>query len=342
MPLPGLWQGLKAHLLTYQNERPEKCPIWTCEYKRKGFARKFDKDRHTLTHYKGTMVCHFCPGSGSAAGKSFNRVDTFKRHLISVHSVYQTSLNSRKQALITSPKKLISYDCDAPGNCSTCSGTFASAQVFYEHLNGCVLRVLQQEEPSEAINAQHLASGCYDRTVQDFFNGHQTKIEEKPMSFTVDGDNEDEDDEHKASYIARLVRDIVRSKKTIGRIRAVAGNDMQKSRPDKAGTTRSNSGVALARERRKKRKHYPPSWGMSAKNMQMKKRVVSVYDGERRLYEDDMMLHNGLETRRKLPDGKSYVTDLDMRSWSVQMPCTMPPMPHKIPGCSVPWVLRAT
>lgn len=47
-----VFKDLKSHLLTHQNERPEKCPITTCEYHTKGFARKYDAQRHTLTHYK--------------------------------------------------------------------------------------------------------------------------------------------------------------------------------------------------------------------------------------------------------------------------------------------------
>jgi hypothetical protein len=34
------FKDLKAHMLTHQLERPEKCPITTCEYHVKGFARK--------------------------------------------------------------------------------------------------------------------------------------------------------------------------------------------------------------------------------------------------------------------------------------------------------------
>ncbi len=34
------FKDLKAHMLTHQTERPEKCPITTCEYHVKGFARK--------------------------------------------------------------------------------------------------------------------------------------------------------------------------------------------------------------------------------------------------------------------------------------------------------------
>lgn len=35
-----VFKDLKAHMLTHQEERPEKCPITTCEYHVKGFARK--------------------------------------------------------------------------------------------------------------------------------------------------------------------------------------------------------------------------------------------------------------------------------------------------------------
>ncbi|KAL5387265.1 hypothetical protein PMIN02_008206 [Paraphaeosphaeria minitans] len=48
--------------------------------------------------------------------------------------------------------------------------------------------------------------------------------------------------------------------------------------------------------------------------MKMKKRVLCVYDGTRRLWKDDMMLDHAFEVRMKLPDGKSYVTDLDVQT----------------------------
>ncbi|RMZ90780.1 hypothetical protein DV736_g1987, partial [Chaetothyriales sp. CBS 134916] len=256
-PHPGcgrVFKDLKAHMLTHQAQRPEKCPILTCEYNQKGFARKYDKNRHTLTHYKGTMVCGFCPGSGSAAEKSFNRADVFKRHLTAVHGVEQTPPNSRKRSA-SSTKKLTSYCQDATGKCSTCSATFSNAQDFYEHLDDCVLRVVQREEPS-----------------------------------------------------------MIKSGKAPANVKAVISGGIQKLKAGKKGMTWSKGGVALVGKGRKKRKHYPPSWGMSAEKMQMKKRVLCVYDGERRLWKDDMMLHNQFEVRMKLPDGKSYVTDLDVET----------------------------
>jgi hypothetical protein len=168
-----LFKDLKAHMLTHQNEGPEKCPIATCDYHIKGFAHKYDKNRHTLTHYKGTMVCGFCPGSGSSAEKSFNRADVFKRHLTSVHAVEQTPPNSRKKTSggVNAGKKLAGYAPDATGKCSTRSVMFQNAQEFYEHLDDCVLRIVQQEDPSQAINAQRLAEVENDPAVHETLSG---------------------------------------------------------------------------------------------------------------------------------------------------------------------------
>jgi len=196
-PIPDcgrVFKDLKAHMLTHQTERPEKCPIVTCEYHVKGFARKYDKNRHTLTHYKGTMVCGFCPGSGSAAEKSFNRADVFKRHLTSVHGVEQTAPNSRKKSP-TTKKAYSATQQSAAGTCSTCSVTFANAQEFYEHLDDCVLRVVQQIEPSEAINQKLLTSVSEDKEVQETMDRHCLPNSVDYSAPSYDEDEEDEDEE---------------------------------------------------------------------------------------------------------------------------------------------------
>lgn len=143
-----VFKDLAAHMLTHMEERPEKCPIESCEYHTKGFARKYDKNRHALTHYKGTMVCPFCPGPGTAYEKAFNRADVFKRHLTAVHNVEQTPPNSRKQAgpnSATSTTSREQGECLQGGpsaKCSICHCHFATAQEFYEHLDDCVLNVI--------------------------------------------------------------------------------------------------------------------------------------------------------------------------------------------------------
>ncbi|KAK4231041.1 hypothetical protein QBC38DRAFT_355541 [Podospora fimiseda] len=134
-----VFKDLTAHMLTHLEERPEKCPIVSCEYHTKGFARKYDKNRHALTHYKGTMICPFCPNAGTDFEKAFNRADVFKRHLTTVHNVEQTPPNSRK--LIPTPGS--STRAGGKGaRCSICDNYYANAQEFYEHLDECVLNVI--------------------------------------------------------------------------------------------------------------------------------------------------------------------------------------------------------
>lgn len=282
---------------------------------------RYDKNRHTLTHYKGTMVCGFCPGSGSAAEKSFNRADVFKRHLMAVHGVEQTPPNSRKKATGSSNgnTKLTGYAPDATGKCSTCSQTFSNAQDFYEHLDDCVLRIVQQEDPAEAINAQRLAEVENDQEVHETLekNHLPTTLTTAATSTSSDGADEDdenmdddESDEHKAAG----------GKGALSPRKAKAGsssssnppNGVQKSR----GMTHSRGGVPLhTRIRgRKNRRDYPSSWGFDKGQMNMKKRVLAVFDGSRRLAKDDMMLSTEQEVRIKLQDGKSYVTDLDLQT----------------------------
>ncbi|KAH7032879.1 uncharacterized protein B0I36DRAFT_240513 [Microdochium trichocladiopsis] len=302
-----IFKDLKAHMLTHQNERPEKCPIQTCDYHVKGFARKYDKNRHTLTHYKGTMVCGFCPGSGSAAEKSFNRADVFKRHLTAVHGVEQTPPNSRKKSSSSagSSKKLTGYAPDATGKCSTCSATFSNAQDFYEHLDDCVLRIVQQEDPAEAINAKRLGEVENDaEVVQTLEKNHLPLTTTQTTSMSED---EDEDMCYESDEDSKNRKFSTTTKRT-----NPAGG-VQKSR----GMTHSRGGgpaLHTKSKSRKNRRDYPSSWGFDKGQMTMKKRVMTVFDGPRRLAKDDMMLSTEHEVRIKLSDGQSYVTDLDMNT----------------------------
>ncbi|KAG5992551.1 hypothetical protein E4U54_003603, partial [Claviceps lovelessii] len=160
-------KDLAAHMLTHQEERPEKCPIDTCEYHIKGFARKYDKNRHALTHYRGTMVCPFCPGVGSPYEKVFGRADVFKRHLATAHNVDQTPTNNRSSSLayLLDDHPHGSSGLSSVGaRCSICGGRFANAQDFYEHLDDCVLRVIvpgsMPTSDMVVLQARQSDSGC--------------------------------------------------------------------------------------------------------------------------------------------------------------------------------------
>ncbi|KAK4556707.1 hypothetical protein LTR86_006278 [Recurvomyces mirabilis] len=146
-------KDLKAHMLSHQNERPEKCPVSTCEYHTKGFARKYDKNRHTLTHYQGSLYCTFC-----SINKSFNRIDVFKRHLTSVHGVEQTPPNARRTSSIGNAKVQRPKDSirSSPSTtCSVCERHFSEPQSLYDHLDDCVLRLIQMPQEEEHFTCQY-------------------------------------------------------------------------------------------------------------------------------------------------------------------------------------------
>lgn len=321
-------------MLTHQSERPEKCPIVNCEYHFKGFARKYDKNRHTLTHYKGTMVCGFCPGSGSAAEKSFNRADVFKRHLTSVHGVEQTPPNSRKKtppASTSSGKMISSYCQDATGKCSTCSATFDNAQEFYEHLDDCVLRIVQQEDPSEAINEQRLTEIASDDDVKKTMEKHML-VDTADMGFSNSVDDENYNDENDNNDFNESTNGKSNSRSGKGSLKANKNNTSSSRPVIGSAITKSSSRSATAAaaggkmrpaipKKRGNKSHYPPSWSCPASKMKAKKRVLCVYDGPRRLWKDEMMLDNEFEVRVKLPGvtgntagGDAYVTDLDVET----------------------------
>ena len=174
------------------------------------------------------MVCGFCPGSGSPLEKSFNRADVFKRHLTSVHGVEQTPPNSRKKSPSSSSSKKVSTEAvDATGKCSTCSATFKNAQEFYEHLDDCVLRIVQQEEPSEAINEQHLGRVVNDDAVRETMDRHMIPAETQEVMNYNDDDEEDatfEDSKDESSEDNQVGPTRTKSRCGKGEITSIRGN----------------------------------------------------------------------------------------------------------------------
>ncbi|KAL1897011.1 hypothetical protein Cpir12675_002536 [Ceratocystis pirilliformis] len=315
------FKDLKAHMLTHQEERPEKCPILTCDYHTKGFSRRYDRNRHTLTHYKGTMVCGFCPGSGSSKEKTFNRADVFKRHLTGMHGVEQTPPNSRRRGSAVmgpdSNEPLADCATDATGKCSTCPRRFRSPQDFYEHLDECVLRIVQQEDPAEAINAQCLSMVENDNDVVATLERNKVPLPSEAVAHNDDdcSDAEDNDEAGNAegSGVLDSLLDGVKTSATMSAAKAKTNpaNGVQKSR----GMTYSRGGIPLNRPRgRKPRREYPSSWGFDKGQMNTKKRVLAVFEGQRRIAKDDMMINNEHEVRWHLADGNTYVTDLDVQT----------------------------
>jgi len=286
-------KDLKAHMLTHQDERPEKCPIFSCEYHKRGFARKYDKNRHTLTHYKGTMVCSWCPGSGTSAEKSFNRADVFKRHLMTYHGVEQAIPSGRLKKSPPAISALTPFfpGGAAAGKCPTCGGLFRNPTELYEHLDDCVLLHVQYLDQGESVNERHLKAMNGDEAVQAKFSRNKISTVTS-FSNVDDADSSDE----------------------TGPIQADGGRSSRGQRP--GITFRRGNVPPTIKPTRCRKKDCPVGWGYVADNMRVKKQVLAAFDGQRRLVKDDMMLGSDYEVRSRLSGGDTdaYVTDLDVLS----------------------------
>lgn len=72
---------------------------------------------------------------------------------------------------------------------------FGNPQEFYEHLDECVLRSLEQEEPSEMINAQRLAEVDGDGLLLETMDRHSLPQQNtQPLQAESTFDDEDDGD----------------------------------------------------------------------------------------------------------------------------------------------------
>jgi hypothetical protein len=272
----------KAHMLTHLNERPQKCPIKFCEYNSKGFARKYDQVRHTLKHFKGILACDYCSPVAPSGAVLFNYVEDLKRHLVHSHGVEvpHVRVGSRSSASPPSPNSHL-------GTCSTCFEQFISPGDLYHHLDDCILQTILAKSPTESVAASHLVEINDDPVVQATLRRHKLSLdtvtstvkhkggvkEDEEAEIKVDSPSTDSDDEGEMSNTQSSPRmGLTRSKGGIRRF------------PIGINWTVSGS-----------RRIYPRSWGSKQEDMTLHKRVLCVYDGQRRLWKDDLMMHNQSE-----------------------------------------------
>lgn len=131
---------------------------------------------------------------------------------MSVHNVEQTPPNGRKKSTITTSNPQNGGSQRSPtsgrptdrygefegnGKCSTCSGTFSTAQQFYEHLDDCVLSKVVQEEPAAAYNEMNLSQvnldDIADSLASNTWKGRRLKKSESEER--LEDEDEDEEDE---------------------------------------------------------------------------------------------------------------------------------------------------
>lgn len=142
---------LQSHLL----DRPEKCPIESCEFHVKGFACKADKDRHICKHFDGTFKCGFC-----SIPRHFIDCDVFLRHLVGAHGacalqdLHAEPENLDQSRLLRNLRMQSAKDqptLPLEAKCNVCSTTFKPSGMW-EHLKGCVIdKVLKNSKAEHPV-----------------------------------------------------------------------------------------------------------------------------------------------------------------------------------------------
>jgi len=288
------FKDLKAHMLTHLDERPQKCPVVSCEYHKRGFARRYDCSRHTLTHYKGTMVCSWCPGNGSSAEKSFNRADVFKRHLMTYHGVEGTTPNGRPRKTPPANSIMTSFfpSGGASGTCPTCGGTFRSPTELYEHLDECVVLHVQQLDEGEAASDRLPSATDDEEFAQAVFA--RNNIAFAPVNDVMNSYNEP---------VPELARG------------GGGGGGSRSSRSRRAGTTSGKGGVTksakLGRPRNKKSPRRQMDDGKPSK-----RHTSFNGDPRRQSTKDETVLSSACEARTMVPGGEPDCWIMDLGYYS--------------------------
>ncbi|KAK9456105.1 hypothetical protein V1511DRAFT_449812, partial [Dipodascopsis uninucleata] len=168
------FKKLEDHMWTHLSQpKPHRCRAGftpggqpSCPYVTIGFARPADRNRHELKHFTGRFVCPFGIESCSYGGERFGRLDTFKRHLKTVHgagvsessrsnspypeSPQSQSTQSEPQRRKRRTRSKVAKNADTKLTCENCSRVYDGVDAFTSHLNECTYSLMHPNETNHA------------------------------------------------------------------------------------------------------------------------------------------------------------------------------------------------
>lgn len=111
-------------------EYSRKCPVTTCEFHRKGFPRKGERDKHTMTHFDGPFKCSSELCDRSYSSEIFDNVEDLRHHVRG--STHHSSFCEFKRF-----------------KCCVCTRVF-DRSAYLEHLNDCIVHTVELEASGRA------------------------------------------------------------------------------------------------------------------------------------------------------------------------------------------------
>jgi hypothetical protein len=162
------FKDIKAHESGHAEERPFKCRVPSCEWYHRGFARAHDSRRHSMqVHWKTGLGCPFCK-------MPHDKVDMFRKHLISHHNVKPRQKSKKKGSHSPIPDQT---DGNRLYKCGVCQlNIVTSPQMLHDHIEDCILEHVKKLSPTEAINEMHLSSVESDPDVLKSIERNTTTI----------------------------------------------------------------------------------------------------------------------------------------------------------------------
>lgn len=232
-----------------------------------------------------------CGGGGGGRGGADAGAKTKARRGGKRGPSSSSSSMARQGGLLAMP-----LNGNGSGKCSTCGVVFENAQALYDHLDDCVLKVVQRVDPSEESTIQKLMEVESDEDVKKSLGRHR--------SFTGRGDSDmkssvgrkrshshmyQENDSGHENEIHEKPNDGDVPSITTQAPRTPAFSAMDGRPPTPVTATQQpNTNLSfLAPTRTKNNKS-----NSSLPSKPMKRRILLCYDGSRRLSKDEIAFHS--------------------------------------------------
>lgn len=164
------------------------------------------------------------------------------------------------------------------GICSTCHNVYPSPQALLAHLDECVLRVVAQPSAISENNERLLSSMPDNDSSYSMDNG----------DFSPEG-NSDSQGSYRAN--PRSGKGNISTKSSSSSVSPLIRSNVVDGRVSKRSTTTTT----LLAPQPLKRRAYPAAWALPADEVNLKKRVTCVFDGQSRLFKDEMTMNTDYE-----------------------------------------------
>jgi serine/threonine protein kinase len=156
----NVFNDMKAHMLTHQNEPSIKCPIQICRYHTKDFAEEHDKPQKLLSQCENPTFCGSCPSSQSMVERTCNWTEALEKHPTKVHGIGEipdndSALSSLGNMSGEPSTRYSDHQVESPAYASAVENELN----VHEHLKEYVPGIKCEWDEAASVNVQLMKEG---------------------------------------------------------------------------------------------------------------------------------------------------------------------------------------